>query len=99
MASEITKIYGQESAHASILHRMVTDQFSVVCNVFRMPSDFTEHPDLADDAFLMAGRVLSYCPEAMLSHITLLTETLDTATKGGHMFRTSHHHMHGMVVY
>ena len=92
VASEITKIFGQEPAHTSILHHLVADQFSIVCSVFQTPSDFTEHPDLADDAFLMAGRVLSYCPEAMLSHIPLLTQTVDTATKGKQLSHGSHHH-------
>lgn len=43
---------------------------------------FNENPDVADDTFLLATRVLSYSPKLLLANGRLVGALLDTATVG-----------------
>ena len=82
VASELTKKFGKSTGYAGTVQQLVLELLTIACGALKAPSDFKETPDLADDTFLMAGRVLSYCPEALLTHSTLLPLMIDTAAKG-----------------
>lgn len=51
------------------------------CRMLQSLGDFVEHPDVADDSFLLAGRALNYCPRLIL-HQPLLPALLDAAAVG-----------------
>lgn len=51
------------------------------CLLLQSLGDFVEHPDLADDSFLLAGRALHYCPRLILPQ-PLLPALLDSAAAG-----------------
>jgi len=76
VASELTKIFGRHPDLSTCVSQLVVEMFKIVCSVLKAPSDFNENPDLADDAFLMANRVLNYCPTALLTDQTLLNTLL-----------------------
>lgn len=82
LASEITKFFGNLPSQAICVRQLTCEMLNVVCCVLTDPSEFAKQPDLADDAFLMATRVLNYAPESILTNETLLTQLIDTAIKG-----------------
>ena len=43
---------------------------------------FSDEPDIADDTFLLAGRVLSYAPKLLLNTPALVSSLLDSAQAG-----------------
>lgn len=51
------------------------------CGMLRSLRDVSDHPDIADDTFLLAGRALSYAPRLLLTP-QLLSVLLDTALAG-----------------
>ncbi len=51
------------------------------CAMLRSLRDVSDHPDVADDTFLLAGRALSYAPRLLLTP-QLLSVLLDTALAG-----------------
>lgn len=51
------------------------------CLRLRSLADFRERPDMADDAFLLAGRGLAYCPSIVLTP-AVLPRLIDCAVAG-----------------
>ena len=51
------------------------------CRRLQSLGDFVEHPDLADDSFILAARALHYCPRLVLPR-PLLPLLLDSAAAG-----------------
>lgn len=51
------------------------------CAMLRSLRDVSDHPDVADDTFLLAGRALSYAPRLLLTP-QLLSVLLDSALAG-----------------
>ena len=51
------------------------------CNALRTLAEVSAAPDTADDAFLLAGRLLAYCPRHLLVP-SLLAAVLDSAAAG-----------------
>lgn len=51
------------------------------CTRLQSLGDFVEHPDLADDSFILAARALHYCPRLVLPR-PLLPLLLDSAAAG-----------------
>ena len=52
------------------------------CQGLQRLRQFEEDPDIADDTFLLASRVLSYSPKLLLSNPRLLAALLDSAQAG-----------------
>jgi len=67
LVGELVKVFGRDPCHEQSLTTLVVELMSCVGQILRTLNDFNEHPDLADDFFLLAGRCLSYCPRSVLS--------------------------------
>lgn len=52
------------------------------CQGLQRLRQFDEDPDIADDTFLLASRVLSYTPKLLLNNARLLAALLDSAQAG-----------------
>ena len=52
------------------------------CSRLMRLRQFNEEPELADDTFLLAGRVLSYSPKLLLNNPQLISRLLDSAQAG-----------------
>ena len=52
------------------------------CSRLMRLQQFNEQPDLADDTFLLASRVLSHSPKLLLNNPQLISRLLDSAQAG-----------------
>lgn len=82
VSSEIAKIFGKTAQFKDRISRFVVDLLMLVCSRLKHPQNFHNDPDLADDAFLMARRVVNYCPDAIFEDELVLMQILDCAIKG-----------------
>lgn len=82
VSSEIAKIFGKMEDFKDRINRFVVDLLMLVCSRLKHPQNFHDDPDLADDAFLMARRVVNYCPDAIFDDEMVLMQILDCAMKG-----------------
>jgi transportin-3 len=81
VASELIKTFGDEPARDLELGGMFSRMMAGSCAMLRHLRDVSDHPDIADDTFLLAGRALSYAPRLLLTP-QLLSVLLDTALAG-----------------
>ncbi|KAI7846036.1 hypothetical protein COHA_000403 [Chlorella ohadii] len=81
VASELIKTFGDEPARDLELGGMFSRMMAGSCAMLRSLRDVSDHPDVADDTFLLAGRALSYAPRLLLTP-QLLSVLLDTALAG-----------------
>ncbi|KAK9830032.1 hypothetical protein WJX72_009312 [[Myrmecia] bisecta] len=81
VASELIKIFGQDGTHDAPLGQLFERLMTESCAGLRSLRDFNEHPDIADDTFLLAARALNYCPRIVYTP-QLLPVLLDTSAAG-----------------
>lgn len=82
VASEVAKIFGRDQTKANILRSLMLELLTKACEKLRVLDDFNENPCMADDTFLLAKRMLQYCPGVMLSMAQMVEVLLDTACAG-----------------
>jgi len=81
LASIIVSEYGRNAAHSKLLYDMVASLASAVFNTLRTTDDFTAHPDVVEEFFFMAGRMINYCPSPLVQS-PLLNSLLQCAALG-----------------
>ena len=69
-------------AKFSLAAVMVKEMLQRSCQGLQKASDFSNNPDVADDAFLLANRVLSYAPRLLLEDSALMAILLNSAQSG-----------------
>jgi transportin-3 len=80
-ASELVKTFGSNLAYEQALGGMLSRMLGEACAGLRTLAQFNEDPELADDTFLLVGRMLAYSPRLVLAPGPLGT-LLDTALAG-----------------
>ena len=81
LASVIVSEYGRNPAHSKLLYDMVANLASTVFSALRTAEDFTAHPDVVEEFFFMAGRMINYCPTPLVQS-SLLNSLLQCAALG-----------------
>mmetsp|Transcript_12452 Transcript_12452/g.20136 ORF Transcript_12452/g.20136 Transcript_12452/m.20136 type:complete len:371 (+) Transcript_12452:248-1360(+) len=81
LASIIVSEYGRNATHSKLLYSMVANLSSTVFNALRTTEDFTAHPDVVEEFFFMAGRMVNYCPSPLVQS-SLLNSLLQCAALG-----------------
>ena len=69
---------GHDYTAAELLGQLL----ELACQGLQKLQQFNEDPDVADDTFLLAARVLSYSPKLLLSNARLVGALLDAAAAG-----------------
>ncbi|KAL7536651.1 hypothetical protein ACHAXR_009842 [Thalassiosira sp. AJA248-18] len=81
LASIIVSEYGRTPVHSKVLYDMVANLSATVFNALRTSDDFTAHPDVVEEFFFMAGRMINYCPSPLVQS-SLLNSLLQCAALG-----------------
>lgn len=81
LASIIVSEYGRNATYSKLLYGMVASLSSAVFNALRTTDDFTAHPDVVEEFFFMAGRMVNYCPTPLVQS-SLLNSLLQCAALG-----------------
>ena len=81
LASVIISEYGRDAIHAKLLFGMMSSLASTVFNALRSTDDFTNHPDVVEEFFFLAGRMVSHCPTPLVQSM-LLPSLLQCAALG-----------------
>lgn len=81
LASVIISEYGRDASHSKLLYDMVASLSSAVFNTLRTTDDFTAHPDVVEEFFFMAGRMVNKCPSPLVQS-SLLNSLLQCAALG-----------------
>jgi len=71
LASVIVSEYGRNPAHSKLLYDMVANLSSTVFGALRTTEDFTANPDVVEELFFMAGRMVNYCPSPLVQSALL----------------------------
>lgn len=82
VASELAKIFGRDASKADILKALMMELLTNACSKLRALEDFNQNPCIADDTFLLAKRMLQYCPQVLFSMAQVVELLLDTACAG-----------------
>lgn len=61
---------------------LLGQMLNIACQGLQRLRQFDKDPDIADDTFLLAGRVLSYSPKLLLNNPGLVSSLLDSAQAG-----------------
>lgn len=83
VTSEIIKVYGPTPGSVEFLRPLFMAVLEKALGALPDQAAFTARPDIADDTFLLLGRVLSYCPELMTA--PLLQASVNAALMGIHV--------------
>jgi len=59
--------YGRDPKHGSNLFGMINAMASVSFSFLGNLEDLTSHPDVVEELFYMMGRMMSYCPEPLVT--------------------------------
>ncbi|KAL3777251.1 hypothetical protein ACHAW5_008543 [Stephanodiscus triporus] len=81
LASIIVSEYGRDVTHSNLLFDMMTRLASTVFHALRSTDDFTAHPDVVEEFFFLAGRMVSHCPSPLVQS-SLLHSLLQCAGIG-----------------
>jgi transportin-3 len=81
LASVCIAEYGRNPSHAQQIFNMVANLSSTVFQTLRTTEDFTAHPDVVEEFFYMAGRMMNICPDPLVQS-NLLNSLLQCAAIG-----------------
>ena len=81
VASELVKTFGDDPSADGNLEPMLTRLLTAACSGLTSLEAVSARPDVADDAFLLAGRALSYAPRLLITP-QLLPSLLDAVQSG-----------------
>ena len=68
LASICIAEYGRNQSHAQLLFTMVSNLSSTVFQALRTIDDFVAHPDVVEEFFYMAGRMMDVCPGPLVQN-------------------------------
>jgi transportin-3 len=66
LASICVSEYGNDSRYVSLLFDMVRDVSEKTFSVLRSPEDLVAQPDVVEELFFLAGRMMTHCPVPLL---------------------------------
>lgn len=66
LASEVIKVFSGDQSCSSYLGNMIAMLFGQTINILKSIEEFTSHPDVSDDCFLLASRCIRYCPHLLV---------------------------------
>lgn len=66
-ASICVSEYGREPSFAQRLFNMISAMATVSFSFLRSLDDLTRHPDVVEELFYLMGRIVSHCPEPMVT--------------------------------
>ena len=81
LASICVSEFGRNPAYSKLLFDMMANLSTSVFNSCRTADDLTSHPDVVEEFFYLAGRMVNYCPGALVSS-PLLNSLLQYAALG-----------------
>jgi transportin-3 len=81
LASVIISEYGRDVTHSKLLFDMMSSLASTVFTALQSTDDFTNHPDVVEEFFFLAGRMVSHCPTPLVQSM-LLPSLLQCAALG-----------------
>eukprot|EP00850_Spirogloea_muscicola_P002208 SM000008S22297 [mRNA] locus=s8:929494:937857:+ [translate_table: standard] len=81
VASEAVKVFGSDGSCSSPLSFLLASLFGECIRILKTTEDFTQHPDLVDDCFLLASRCIRYCPHLMYN-TSIFGQLLDCSMRG-----------------
>eukprot|EP00850_Spirogloea_muscicola_P015941 SM000126S26317 [mRNA] locus=s126:109074:117426:- [translate_table: standard] len=81
VASEAVKVFGSDGSCSSPLSFLLASLFGECIRILKTTEDFTQHPDLVDDCFLLASRCIRYCPHLMYN-ASYFGQLLDCSMRG-----------------
>ncbi|CAG9460545.1 unnamed protein product [Pedinophyceae sp. YPF-701] len=87
VASELVKTFGNQPGEAEHLRGLVHGLLGEAVAQLASPQDFYQHPDVADDAFLLASRTATYFSPALCGPASgdLMERLVWTAVRGLHV--------------
>lgn len=62
LASVCISEYGRDRSHAAPLMEMLTELCNVTFSFLRTEEEFVAHPDIVEELFFLAGRMMTMCP-------------------------------------
>ena len=86
LASVVVSEYGPDPSRSALLSDMVTRLSGTVFENLRTVEDLTAHPDVVEELFFLAGRMVDYCPTPLVRG-PLLVSLLQCSAMG----MTLHH--------
>jgi transportin-3 len=81
LASIIVSEYGGDVTQSNLLYDMMASLTSTVFHALRSTDDFTAHPDVVEEFFFLAGRMISHCPSPLVQS-SLFNSLLQCASVG-----------------
>eukprot|EP00850_Spirogloea_muscicola_P000526 SM000002S05606 [mRNA] locus=s2:1152982:1161233:- [translate_table: standard] len=81
VASEAVKVFGSDGSCSSPLSFLLASLFGECTRILKTTEDFTQHPDLVDDCFLLASRCIRYCPH-LVYNTSYFGQLLDCSMRG-----------------
>lgn len=81
VASEVVKTFGRDASCGPPLSSLLATLFEQTVSLLKGIKEFTKHPDVADDCFLLASRCMRYCPQLLVPFPVFL-QLLDCALVG-----------------
>lgn len=81
LASVVISEYGRQQSHEQQMFAMVSNLSSSVFQALRSIDDFTAHPDVVEEFFYMAGRMMNTCPGPLVQN-NLLNSLFQCAAIG-----------------
>ena len=68
--------YGRNEQYTALLLNMLTEMSSVTFGFIRTLPDFVNHPDVVEEFFFLAGRMMTYCPDPLVVQSPSLLHSL-----------------------
>lgn len=65
-ASIVIAEYGKDVACTQQLYKMIEEMGKTSFNLLRSMEDFNNHPDVVEELFFLAGRMVQFCPRAFI---------------------------------
>ena len=81
LASICVSEFGRNQAYSQLLFDMMANLSTTVFNSCRTADDLTAHPDVVEEFFYLAGRMMNYCPGSLVRS-PLLNSILQYAAMG-----------------
>jgi len=58
--------YGRDNNYSQFLYEMLAEMSKTTFDFLQSMEDFVEHPDVVEEFFFLAGRMMTYCPQPLV---------------------------------
>lgn len=82
MASEFIKTFGSDIYKSAILTVMIENLLSIAFQQVKCLKDMDNKPDLSDDIFILASRLIQYFPSFLQDHLKIMEDLINIACTG-----------------